>query len=135
MFRPSTNPPSRFEEVHVEWDPEFFDEGAPPARLRVYEDDTRSILARNSSPDIPFTWSVNPYRGCSHACIYCYARPTHEYLGFGAGTDFDTKILVKRDAARLLEEAFQAPGWKGDRICFSGNTDCYQPLEFRYGLT
>ncbi|MFZ5477763.1 MAG: PA0069 family radical SAM protein [Myxococcota bacterium] len=130
MFRPASNPPSRFEELHVTWDAE-----APPARLRVYDDDTRGILAKNESPDIPFTWSVNPYRGCSHACIYCYARPSHEYLGFGAGTDFDTRILVKREAPRLLAEAFDAPSWQGERILFSGNTDCYQPLEHRLGLT
>jgi DNA repair photolyase len=130
VFRPALNPPSRFEEVHVEWDEE-----APPARLRVYDDDSRSILARNDSPDLPFTWSLNPYRGCSHACLYCYARPSHEYLGFGAGTDFDTRILVKREAPRLLAAAFDAPSWAGERVLFSGNTDCYQPLEHRLGLT
>lgn len=130
MFRPDINPPSRFEEVHLEWDEE-----APAARLRVYEDATKSILAKNDSPDLPFTWSLNPYRGCSHACIYCYARPSHEYLGFGAGADFDSRILVKRDAARLLAEAFDAPSWEGERLLFSGNTDCYQPLEHRLGLT
>lgn len=113
----------------MEWDE------APPARLRVYDDASRSILSKNDSPDLPFTWSVNPYRGCSHACIYCYARPTHEYLGFGAGTDFDTRILVKRDAPRLLARAFDAPSWAGDRILFSGNTDCYQALEHRLGIT
>lgn len=130
MFRPTANPPSRFEEVHVTWD-----ETAPPARLRVYDDDSKSILAKNDSPDLPFTWSLNPYRGCSHACIYCYARPSHEYLGWGAGTDFDTRILVKRNAAALLTEAFDAPSWRGEPILFSGNTDCYQPLEHRLGLT
>jgi DNA repair photolyase len=130
VFNPSANPPSRFQEVHVDWDAE-----APPARLRVYDDHSKSILAKNDSPDLPFTWSLNPYRGCSHACIYCYARPSHEYLGWGAGTDFDSRILVKHDAAALLVEAFEAPGWKGERILFSGNTDCYQPLEHRLGLT
>lgn len=130
VFKPSTNPPSRFEEMHVE-----YDEEAPPARLRVYDDDSKSILARNDSPDLPFTWSLNPYRGCSHACIYCYARPSHEYLGWGAGTDFDTRIVVKRNAAALLAAAFDAPSWEGEPILFSGNTDCYQPLEHRLGLT
>ena len=114
----------------MEWDDE-----APPARLRVYEDASRSILSKNDSPDLPFTWSLNPSRGCSHACIYCYARPTHEHLGFGAGTDFDTRILVKPDAPRLLAEAFESRSWAGDRILFSGNTDCYQPLEHRLGIT
>lgn len=113
----------------------MWDEEAPPARLRVYDDATKGILARNESPDIPFSWSLNPYRGCSHACSYCYARPSHEYLGFGAGTDFETRIVVKRDAAALLEAAFEAPSWQGERILFSGNTDCYQPLEHRLGLT
>jgi DNA repair photolyase len=129
MFRSTANPPSRFQEVHVELDE------APPARLRVYDDDSKSILAKNDSPDLPFTWSLNPYRGCSHSCIYCYARPSHEYLGWGAGTDFDTRILVKRNAAALLEAAFDAPSWLGESILFSGNTDCYQPLEHTLGLT
>jgi DNA repair photolyase len=78
---------------------------------------------------------VNPYRGCFHACAYCYARPTHEYWGFGAGTDFDSKIIVKADAPRLLRRAFDKPSWRGELIVFSGNTDCYQPLEATYGLT
>lgn len=130
MFRPAANPPSRFEELTLAWD-----EAAPPARLRVYDDDSKSVLSKNDSPDLPFTWSLNPYRGCSHACTYCYARPSHEYLGFGAGTDFETRILVKRDAAALLAAAFDAPSWLGERILFSGNTDCYQPLEHRLGLT
>ncbi len=134
MFTPTANPPSRFEEVHVEWEADP-DGGVPPARLRVYDDDSKSILARNDSPDLPFTWSLNPYRGCSHACIYCYARPSHEYLGWGAGTDFDTRILVKRNAAALLAAAFDAPSWCGESILFSGNTDCYQSLEYRLALT
>jgi DNA repair photolyase len=130
MFRTVANPPSRFEEVRVEWDEE-----APPAVLRIYDDESRSILAKNDSPDLPFTWSLNPYRGCSHSCIYCYARPSHEYLGWGAGSDFDTRILVKRNAAALLTAAFDAPSWEGEPILFSGNTDCYQPLEYRLRLT
>jgi len=92
-------------------------------------------LARNDSPDVGFTFSVNPYRGCMHACAYCYARPTHEYLSFGAGTDFDTKIAVKPNAASLLRQAFDRPSWKGDLIVFSGVTDCYQPLEATLKLT
>jgi len=116
-------------ETHVEY------EDAPPVTLEVYEDHSRTILSKNDSPDVPFTWSVNPYRGCFHACSYCYARPTHEYLGFGAGTDFERKIVVKREAATLLEAAFRRPSWTGSRICFSGNTDCYQPLERTLALT
>lgn len=130
MLRPIGNPPSRFVAHHVDWE-------EPPglARLQVYEDDSRQILARNDSPDLPHRWSLNPYRGCMHACAYCYARPSHEYLGFGAGTDHDVKILVKPRAAELLAAAFEAPAWKGERVLFSGNTDCYQPLEHRWGLT
>jgi len=116
-------------ETHVEY------EDAPPATLEVYEDHSQTILSRNTSPDVPFTWSVNPYRGCFHACTYCYARPTHEYLGFGAGTDFERKIVVKRNAPVLLEAAFRKPSWSGARVCFSGNTDCYQPLEKKLSLT
>ena len=107
----------------------------PPAALQVYEDATRTILARNDSPDLGFRWSVNPYRGCFHACSYCYARPSHEYLGFGAGTDFETKILVKKKAPALLREAFMKGSWKGELVVFSGDTDCYQPLEASYQLT
>jgi DNA repair photolyase len=105
------------------------------AGLEVYEDETRGILSHNDSPDVGFDWSVNPYRGCFHACAYCYARPTHEYLSFGAGTDFDRKIVVKKRAADLLREAFDAPSWKGELVAFSGVTDCYQPLEASYRLT
>jgi DNA repair photolyase len=109
----------------------------PPARVtwQVYEDASRTILSRNDSPDLPFRWSLNPYRGCFHGCAYCYARPTHEYWGFGAGTDFDSKIIVKQDAPTLLRAELMQPSWTGDLIAFSGNTDCYQPLEASYGLT
>jgi DNA repair photolyase len=101
----------------------------------MFEDASREILSRNDSPDLSFRWSVNPYRGCFHACAYCYARPTHEYWGFGAGTDFESKIVVKRQAAALLRQAFQRPSWKGELIVFSGNTDCYQPMEASLELT
>lgn len=109
----------------------------PPAavRLQVFEEVPREILSRNDSPDLPFRWSVNPYRGCFHACAYCYARPSHEYWGFGAGTDFDSKIIVKTEAPALLRRAFLKPSWQGELVVFSGNTDCYQPLEATYGLT
>ena len=110
--------------------------GEPPvAPLEVYEDQSQSILSRNDSPDLGFRWSVNPYRGCFHACAYCYARPTHEYFGFGAGTDFERKIVVKCNAPALLETAFRRPSWQGERIVFSGVTDCYQPLEAAWRLT
>jgi DNA repair photolyase len=104
-------------------------------RLEVYEEESQSILSANDSPDVPFRWSVNPYRGCFHACAYCYARPTHEYLGFGAGTDFESRIVVKSNAPQLLRRAFDRSSWTGELVAFSGNTDCYQPLEAVWRLT
>jgi len=130
-LRPLANPPNPWATTDVE----YLDGEAPHAGLEVYEDHTRGILSHNDSPDIGFTWSLNPYRGCFHACAYCYARPTHEYLSFGAGTDFERKIIVKKRAPELLREAFDAPKWKGDVVVFSGVTDCYQPLEASYRLT
>jgi DNA repair photolyase len=129
-MRPSSNPPNPFESRHHD-----LLEPAPAARLEMFEDASREILSRNDSPDLSFRWSVNPYRGCFHACAYCYARRSHEYWGFGAGTDFDSKIVVKRQAATLLRQAFQTPAWKGELILFSGNTDCYQPMEASLELT
>ncbi|MBI3458047.1 MAG: PA0069 family radical SAM protein [Candidatus Rokubacteria bacterium] len=110
--------------------------GEPPvAELEVYEDHSKSILSRNNSPDIGFRWSVNPYRGCFMSCAYCYARPTHEYFGFGAGTDFERKIFVKPRAPHLLEQAFRRRSWERELVAFSGVTDCYQPLEAAWKLT
>ena len=129
-MRTISNPPNPFESRHRE-----LLEPADAAKLTVYDDQTRDILSRNDSPDLPFRWSVNPYRGCFHACAYCYARSSHEYWGFGAGTDFESKIIVKKNAPRLLQHAFDKPSWRGELILFSGNTDCYQPLEASYGLT
>lgn len=125
-----SNPVSRFAHTDVEWDGEV-----PSQTLEIIEDQTRSILSRNDSPDIPFTYSVNAYRGCLHGCLYCYARPTHEYLGFGAGSDFDRKIVVKPRAPELLREAFDKKSWCGDAVVMSGVTDPYQPIESTYGLT
>jgi DNA repair photolyase len=107
----------------------------PPARLEVYEEQARTVLTANDSPDVPFRFSVNPYRGCQHACAYCYARRTHEYLGLGAGTDFETAITVKINAPELLAEAFSRRGWTREPVSFSGVTDPYQPLEAVYRLT
>ena len=115
--RPTENPPNRFHDQVVTYDD---GEAPPPSQVTVIDDQSRSILAHNDSPDLGFRWSVNPYRGCQHACAYCYARPTHEYLDLGAGTDFDTKIVVKRDAAALLREAFDKPSWRGELVMFSG---------------
>ena len=129
-MRQISNPPNPFESRHRD-----LLEPAGTAKLTLYADDSREILSRNDSPDLPFRWSVNPYRGCFHACAYCYARPSHEYWGFGAGTDFESKIVVKEGAPHLLRRAFDKASWHGDLIVFSGNTDCYQPLEAEYGLT
>lgn len=130
LGKPVSNPPNPWASAEIE----YLDE-TPRSTLEIYEDHTREILSKNSSPDIPFTYSVNPYRGCMHACAYCYARPGHEYLSFGAGTDFETKIMVKMEAPALLRAAFERPSWKGDSLMFSGVTDCYQPLEASYRLT
>lgn len=128
--RTVANPPNPFESRYRE-----LLESPSNVALQVFEDNTKEILSRNDSPDLPFRWSLNPYRGCSHACAYCYARPSHEYWGFGAGTDFDSKIVVKPQAPALLRKALLRPSWEGELIVFSGNTDCYQPLEASYGLT
>jgi len=126
------NPPNRFEPLHVEPLPEE-EQGEVPTQY--FYDSSRSILAANDSPDLPFKYSINPYRGCEHGCIYCYARATHEYLGFSAGTDFESKILIKTDAPQLLEKAFRRKSWQPQTVIFSGNTDCYQPIERRLELT
>ena len=125
-----SNPPNPWQSSHVEYLGE-----PPPVELQVYEEEARSILSENDSPDVPFRWSVNPYRGCFHACAYCYARPGHQYLGWGAGTDFDRRIVVKTNAEGLLDDALRRPQWRRELIAFSGVTDCYQPLEASYGLT
>ena len=128
--RPVANPPNPWSSTHVE-----YLEEPPAAQLVVYEEAARSIVAENDSPDLAFRYSVNPYRGCFHGCAYCYARPSHQLLGFGAGTDFDRRIVVKTNAPELLHARFSGQGWKGEVVTFSGNTDCYQPLEASYGLT
>jgi DNA repair photolyase len=128
--RPVHNPPNPFESVEREWL-----EAPPEVRLEVFEEHAHEIVTENTSPDLDFRWSVNPYRGCFHACGYCFARRTHEYLGFGAGTDFESKIVVKTNAADKLREKFMSAAWTGELIVFSGNTDCYQPLEASYRLT
>jgi DNA repair photolyase len=129
--RTEENPPNPFLAQHT-----TYDEGeGKPLSVEVYEDSAKSILASNDSPDLPFKYSANPYRGCQHGCAYCYARPSHEWLGLGAGTDFDTKIIVKPKAAELLRAAFEKPSWTGEPIMLSGVTDPYQPLEATYKLT
>lgn len=133
------NPQNRFEELYVDYFDENLEETYNEEKRSVpttfFKDTTKTILAKNDSPDIGFTYSINPYRGCEHGCIYCYARPSHEYLGFSSGIDFETKIMVKLDAAKLLEETFRKKSWVPQCIMFSGNTDCYQPAERKLLLT
>lgn len=136
----SFNPQNRFEKLRIDYTDEDFQDFSDedPARkveTNYYYDSSRSILAKNDSPDVPFTYSLNPYRGCEHGCIYCYARPTHEFLGFSAGLDFETKILVKTHAPQLLEGALCDPKFEPQVIALSGNTDCYQPVERKLKLT
>ncbi len=118
---PVANPPNPWDKTNVEFLGEPHD-----AELHVYEEHGRTIVSSYDSPVLGFKWSLYPYRGCMHACAYCYARPSHQYWGFGAGTDFDRKIIVKVDAPAMLEDTFKKKSWQGELILFSGNTDCYQ---------
>lgn len=130
----ASNPVNRFVQIDYSPDPDI---DPPPAGspTRFYVDNSRSILAFNDSPDIPFRASLNPYRGCEHGCIYCYARPGHEYLGLSSGLDFETKIFVKQEAPALLEKALSAKKWQPQTIALSGATDPYQPAERTFQLT
>jgi len=125
-----SNPPNPWSSAHVEWLEE-----PPPATTEVYEEEATSVVTENDSPDVGFRWSLNPYRGCQNGCAYCYARPSHQYLGFGAGTDFERRIVVKTNAPEALRRTLEKRSWKGESIALSGNTDCYQPLEASYRLT
>jgi DNA repair photolyase len=139
----AANPPNRFERLSYETPtPEDVEgltaeqiEETPAPQTQFFKDHARSILTRNNSPDIGFEYSINAYRGCEHGCIYCYARPTHEYLGFASGLDFETKIMVKEDAPQLLRKELSARSWKPQVISMSGVTDCYQPIERKLNLT
>ncbi|HXI14255.1 MAG TPA: PA0069 family radical SAM protein [Thermoanaerobaculia bacterium] len=129
-----TNPPNRFEPIHYAPDHENPPDDSAPATLFL-RDPTRQIISRNDSPDVSFETSLNPYRGCEHGCVYCFARPTHEYLGFSAGLDFETKILVKENAPELLRAELSSPNWKPQALAMSGVTDPYQPIERTLQLT
>lgn len=133
------NPTNRFEKLDLEggdYVQHVEGEEVPDRpRTHFYDDPSRSILSRNDSPDVGFTFSVNPYRGCEHGCVYCFARPTHEYLGLSAGLDFETKILVKKNAPELLREKMLSKSWEPETIAFSGVTDCYQPIERKLEIT
>jgi len=135
------NPANRFQKTHLEPDFEQVEHdeeylaGAANPKTEYLPDDSQSIVTENDSPDVPFRFSLNPYRGCSHGCSYCYARPTHEYLGYSAGLDFETKVLVKHKAPELFREFLARPSWRPEVIVLSGVTDCYQPVERDLQLT
>jgi DNA repair photolyase len=137
----SWSPANRFEKLHVDLndvdvvdvDPET--EERPQRGTQYFRDETKSVITRNNSPDVGFETSLNPYRGCEHGCIYCYARPTHEYLGFSAGLDFESKIMVKTNAPELLRAELESPRWKPQTLVMSGVTDPYQPIERKLCIT
>src|SRR5436305_3583809 len=131
----SHNPANRFETLHYERDADAAPGDDPAPATQFFRDSTRSIITTNDSPDVGFSASINPYRGCEHGCVYCYARPYHEYLGFSAGLDFESRILVKPDAPELLRKELSAPKWKPQTLAMSGVTDCYQPAERRLQIT
>jgi DNA repair photolyase len=118
----------------VAGDDEYLSSLGHPA-TEYFPDESQTIVTENDSPDVGFRYSLNPYRGCSHGCAYCYARPTHEYLGLSAGIDFETKVFVKLRAAELLRDWLARPSWQPEEIVISGVTDCYQPAERRFGVT
>jgi DNA repair photolyase len=128
------NPAGRFEPIEIEAEPEETAEDPSP-ETKFFEDASRSIITTNDSPDIPFSASLNPYRGCEHGCSYCYARPTHEYLGLSAGLDFESRIFAKRDAPQLLRRKLASKSWEPKTLAMSGVTDPYQPVERRLGIT
>jgi DNA repair photolyase len=130
------NPVNRFERFHVETDEDaWIDDDPRPLRTLFLRDDSQSILVPNQAEDLSFDYGLNPYRGCEHGCAYCYARTYHEYLGFSAGLDFESKIVVKPDAPELLERALAKPSYRPGIIAMSGVTDCYQPAERKLGIT
>src|SRR5262245_55843895 len=129
------NPPNRFEPLSYSRDPDWIDAEDPAFETQFFKDTSRAIIAYNDSPDVGFDASINLYRGCEHGCIYCYARPTHEYLGFSAGLDFESRILVKADAPELLRRELSSSRWKPQVLAISGVTDPYQPIERRLQLT
>jgi DNA repair photolyase len=129
------NPPNRFEPLHLERDPDTDDGERTSPQTLFFEDKSATILAHNESPDVGFETSLNPYRGCEHGCVYCYARPFHEYLGFSSGLDFESRIMVKKTAPELLRKELSHRRWKPRPVAMSGVTDCYQPAERQFRLT
>ena len=137
----SWSPANRFEKLHVDLndvdavDIDFSEEQRARSATQYFRDASRSIITRNNSPDVGFETSVNPYRGCEHGCIYCYARPTHEYLGLSTGLDFESKIMVKMDAPELLRTELESSRWEPQVLVMSGVTDPYQPVEKKLRIT
>lgn len=135
------NPGNRFADVRLHVLGEHLDQviaenpDGSRTTTHVYADKSRSIINPVDSPDLNFNWTLNPYRGCEHGCIYCYARPGHEFLGMSCGLDFETRIMAKHDAPALLREALKKKSWLGEPISISGVTDCYQPIESRLRIT
>ena len=133
----TTNPEGRFERrIYEPADDGWFTDAMPQKlATTVREERVKSIISRNDSPDVPFSQSVNPYRGCEHGCIYCYARPSHAYLGLSPGLDFETKLFAKTNAAEVLQRELAAPGYRCEAIALGANTDPYQPIEREYRIT
>lgn len=132
----ASQPPNRFAATRPERDPDWTDDPEEPLpRTQFIPDLSQTIISRNESPDVGFDASVNPYRGCEHGCVYCYARPTHEYLGYSAGLDFESRILVKERAPELLRRELSNPRWQPRLLSMSGVTDPYQPVERKLQLT
>ncbi len=134
----NSRPPNRFENFHTEKYADNADDFEPPgpsAATQIIRETARSIISYNDSPDVGLEATLNPYRGCEHGCIYCYARPTHEYLGFSCGLDFETKIVVKENAPELLRKTLSSPRWQPKVVGLSGITDCYQPIERKLQIT
>ena len=129
------NPPNRYDRIVLERDEDWDPRQDSSPRTQFLRDHSSTAITFNKSPDIPFNASINPYRGCEHGCSYCYARPTHEYLGFSAGLDFESRIMVKENAPELLRRELSSPRWKPQELAMSGVTDCYQPVERRLKLT
>ena len=131
------NPDGRFEPTQRVSEPDGWDivEEAKPLKTEVTLERPRTIITRNESPDISFDRSINPYRGCEHGCVYCFARPTHSYLGLSPGLDFETKLFAKPNAAELLARELQAPGYVPRTIALGTNTDPYQPIEREFRIT
>src|SRR5678815_329298 len=129
------NPPNRFEMIRLERDEDWDPRQDPSPKTQFLRDLSQTIISYNTSPDIPFNAGINAYRGCEHGCSYCYARPFHEYLGFSAGLDFESRIMVKENAPELLRRELSSPKWKPQELAMSGVTDCYQPIERKLKLT